>query len=152
MRINRLTGAEIIVTGLMAVFFLASEYLINLSTREYLYGFALSAPIILLAVCLPMIAAKFVFLKMRLSKMAEHKAPLRSPYYRSNIIVAAAQSVVSMFATSVSTFALVMSLFIAFGMNSESLLQALHNEHLATYAIFPALDLIYLISQSWKRR
>ena len=146
MIMDRQTVIEIIFTSFMAIFFLTSEYLINLSTQEYLYGFALSAPIILLAICLPLIVAKFVFLKMRLSKMAEHKAPRHSPFYRSKVIVTAAQSVVSMFATSVSAFALVMSLFVAFGMNSESFLQSLHNEHIATYAIFPILDVIYLIS------
>lgn len=149
---NRLTYIEIIFTAAIAMFFVISEHLIKSTTKESLLGFAASASIMLLAVCIPLIIVKFAFLKMRLSEIAEHRAPIHSPYYRSTVIVTAVQSLVSMFTISVSTYAMAMSLFVAFGVNSAPFLHALHLDHAATYAIFPALDVIYLVSSDWKRK
>jgi len=149
---DKLSYIEIIVTAAIATFFVASEYLINYATAESLYNYAVSAPSIVLVVGLPLIIGKFVLLKKRLSKMAEHKAPIHSTYYRTKVIVTAVQSLVSMFTYSVSTFAMAMSLFVAFGVNSEPFLHALYMDHIATYAIFPILDTIYLISLNLKRK
>lgn len=148
---HRLIRLEIILTIGIAVFFVSSGYLIDSAKAESLYGYAILASPILWIVSLPMIIGKFVLLKKRLSEMAEHKAPVHSPYYRSKVIVTAAQSVVSMFANSVSAFAMVMSLFVVFGVNSEPFRNALHMEHVATYALFPICDLVFLLSMNLKR-
>ncbi len=152
MNVDKLVRWEIIVTIGIALFFAVSEYFIDSAKPESLYNYAVSPSSILWSVGLTVIGVKFFLLKKRLSKMAEHKSPIRSQYYRTKVIVAAAQSVTSMFANSVSAFAMTMSLFVAFGMNSEPFLHALHMDHIATYAIFPICDLIYLVSSSWKRK
>ena len=149
---NKLLLTEIILTIGVVVFFIFSEYLIDFAKPDFLYGYAISASPILWIVVLPLVMGKFVLLKKRLSEMSEHKTPVHSPYYRTKIIVTAVQSIVSMFANSVSAFAMVMSLFVAFGVNSEPFLQSLHAEHVATYALFPICDLVFLLSMNWKRK
>ena len=149
---HKLIRLEIILTIGIAVFFAFSGYFIDSAKPESLYGYAILASPILWLVSLPLIIGKFILLKRRLSEMAEHKAPVHSPYYRSKVIVTAGQSIVSMFANSVSAFAMVMSLFVVFGVNSEPFLHAFHMEHMATYALFPICDLIFLVSSNWKRK
>ncbi|MGI0047872.1 MAG: hypothetical protein ACREBB_11925 [Nitrosotalea sp.] len=143
---HKLILIEIIFTIGIAAFFVSSEHFIDSSKPESLYNYAVSASSILWMVSLPLVIGKFVLLKKRLSEMSEHRAPIRSAHYRTKVIVSAVQSIVSMFTYSVSAFAMVMSLFVAFGVNSEPFQHSLYMDHVATYAIFPILDVAYLVS------